>query len=226
MCFAIRNGEHPNLKMERDPSVTTLVCPHVIEDIAKAAFICCVQDGYLVACSETCSSLSTGEGLGMAHLSHFEDLPDLPNDALRLPVNACVRREGNKWLFDFFEDDSDPQEGEFRLADISGFSPSLSPERPVQLIMLRDGTAVSATLDEGFRVLPVWLESTEIPRHFMERLGSTETVLEVQLKDVVEHARRSAIRYLAIDFLCQQVDFGIIVPDEVTGFDTKGTARS
>ncbi|WP_415400632.1 hypothetical protein [Tateyamaria sp. SN3-11] len=200
--------------MERDPSDTTLVCPHVIEDMRKAAFICCVQDGYLVACSETCSSLSTGEGLGMAHLSHFEDLPDLPDDALRLPVNACVRREGNNWFFEFFEDDSDPQEGEFRLADISGFSPSLSSESPVQVIMLRDGTAVSATLDEGFRVLPVWRCGTEIPRDFVGRLASTETVVEFQLNDVFGHARRSAIRYLAIDFLCNQVDFGILVPDK------------
>lgn len=199
--------------MERDSSNTTLVCPHVIEDMTKAAFICCVQDGYLVACSETCSSLSTGKGLGMAHLSHFEVLPDLPDDALTLPINACVRRDRSKWPFDFFEDDSDPREGEFRLADVNGFSPWLSPERPVQMIMLRDGTAVSATLDEGFRVLPVWREGTEIPHDFMERLGSTETVLEIQLKDVFEHARRSSIRYLAIDFLCQQVDFGIIVPD-------------
>lgn len=191
-----------------------MICPHVVRAMDVAGFICHVQDGYLVACSEDCSALDSGDGLGFAHLSHFAALPHLPADALTLPVNTSVTRSGNVWAFDYYEDDSEPEEGAFCLADAQSTVRAMTPDETVQAYCLADGAPLFVTLDEGFAVLPVWTAHQQVPQDFTQQLRGDEMLQTCCLHTAKARARSIGLRYLAVDFLCQAVDVGLLIEVE------------
>ncbi|SDX65121.1 hypothetical protein [Litoreibacter albidus] len=199
MKLKMNNGSEP-----------VLACPHVLRNLPETGFFCRTQDGLVAACCESCDALETGDGLGLVHLTHFSKHAELPEVAFSLPVNACIKCNDDKWNLDYFEDDTTPEEGEFRLAAVNDPIRHWTDKKEVQFFVLSESLPVLVTLDEGIRVLPVWSVGQYIPHDFSRKLDGREIHRKCALGEVQMMAAVAGVSFLAIDFLTASFDVGLI----------------
>ncbi|WP_341368341.1 hypothetical protein [Yoonia sp. BS5-3] len=193
----------------------TLVCSHVLKDVAAAGFVCNTISGWAAGCSEECLERSGPNSLGMVCLGHLTNIPDLPRWFYETPPNFAFQHLSGRWHLDYYETD-DEGEG-FELPEhslIGAPHDSLLRAMPCEVlvtaIILPDKTLAVLNFEEtGLRSIPFWT-APELPSEMLEKLDGTETISEIPLQHIRDFAIRNSIRFLLANNLVGRTSFVLL----------------
>lgn len=193
----------------------TLVCSHVLKDVAAAGFVCNTISGWAAGCSEKCLDHSGPNSLGMICLGHLANIPDLPNWFYETPANFAFQHICGRWHLDYYEVDDEGDDFEVPEHSLIGAPHDSSlrampPDVLVTTIMLPDKTPAVLNFEEtGLRSIPFWT-APELPSEMLKKLDGTETITEMPLQRIRDFALLNSIRFLLANNLIGRASFVIL----------------
>lgn len=193
---------------KRNP-LACLVCPHVLRDPKSINFLCRIYDGYAASCSETCTDFEAGKDLGMIHLGHLLSLDEKLSDIGGLPINVALEREDNEWTPNYFFEEYQPVEGDFVAPNEGDRLLSIGDDDLVFVFSLGNGDLVTASLDDGFQIVPFW-EHADQSSEFQSHLLGTEKLERLPFAKLKSWAKQNGILFLGPNFLCEYFDYALI----------------
>ncbi len=145
----------------------------------------------------------------MIHLGHLLSLDEKLTDIGGLPINVALERDGNEWMPNYFFEEYQPVEGDF-----------VAPSERDRLLSIRDGDLVfafslgnselvTASLDDGFQIIPFW-ENADQSSEFQSHLLGTEKLKHLPFAQLKSWAKQNGIIFLGPNFLCEHFDYALI----------------
>ena len=187
-----------------------LVCPHVLEDQTLTTFMCRTMRGYAASCAETCREFEAGEKLGTIHLGHILSTDQNLLSIGGLPINIALRRDGDTWLPSYFFDEYKPTEGDFVAPEKGDHLLDIKDDDEWFVFSLGNETLVTANLDDGFQIIPIW-ETVDQTSEFQAHLLGSEKLKKVPYGQIKKWAQENGVRFLGPNFLNDSVDHALIV---------------
>ena len=146
----------------------------------------------------------------MVHLGHLIGANGLRVQDFALPINFSIRFSEKGWRVDYFEDDTEPEVGDFLAAPENSAMRQLSDDQIVFSYANVQGEIVELTLDEGVKAIPFWLSKSSA-QSFESYVGDLDVLISDTLASLRQRASESGTSFLAPEFLTADFDIAILV---------------